>query len=131
VRAAATAGRAAQPVAFAHPSLANPNAPDYHADHPDHPDRDADHPDHSDHDANTNGNHDEPVAASKGNRHHGYLHPGPDPLGYDFGQGDHGADAHAEIESRRHANEDDDEGTSQQHPDAPPIPAGHSNPGHR
>jgi hypothetical protein len=141
VRAAATAGRAAQPVGFAHPFLADPNGPDYHADHPDcdadhpdcdadNPDRDSRHPNRSGHDANTDTNHDEPVAGSEGKRHHRYLQFGRAPLGHDLGKGDHSADPHAEIESRRRAHEDD-EGTSQQHPNASPISARYSNPGHR
>jgi hypothetical protein len=146
VRAAATAGRADQPVAFAAPHLAcsydaDPDSklrPDHGGDHhdrdtdqpnrgADQPSRDVDQPsrnaDYPVRDADTH--HHQCVADHQAKRHHECLK-----LGDDVGQRDRGTDPHAEVESRRHAHEDgheddigngDAEGIDQHHCEAHPV----------
>ncbi len=110
MRAAAAAGLAAQPVAFADPHVADADGGADHAD----PDADDAHDTDSQHDAShadpdadrtdIGTGHDQPVTDNDGQRHHG--HPdsssefsrdavGPAP----------GADPHADVQPRRHADQ--------------------------
>ncbi|MGH3294568.1 MAG: hypothetical protein ACRDP7_22475, partial [Trebonia sp.] len=117
MRATVTAGRAAQPVAFADSYLADPD-PDA-----DHPNRDAHQPngdthqpngDTHDSDGDARHNHDERGTSHNddhdergdddGKRQRECFRPGDG-----VSQGDRGPDPHAEIESRRHRAEDGDE----------------------